>query len=65
MKEVQQFLVKGKSQTYAENADFNALLPRRRLRKTYLERVKWTHRIKLDAIHREVMKTLQRFIDED
>ena len=54
LKEVQQFLDKGKSQNYAENAAFNALLPvsRRRLRRTYLERLKWTHRIKHDAIHR-------------
>jgi len=67
LKEVQQFLDKGKSQNYAENAAFNALLPvsRRRLRRTYLERLKWTHRIKLDAIHRKVMKTLRRFIKED
>ena len=37
LKEVQQFLDKGKSQTYAENAAFNVLLPvsRRRLRRTY------------------------------
>ena len=67
LKEVQQFLDRGKSQTYAENAAFNALLPlsRRRLRKTYLERLKWTHRMKLDTIHRKVMKTLERFVDED
>ena len=67
LKEVQQFLERGKSQTYAENAAFNALLPlsRRRLRKTYLERLKWTHRMKLDTIHRKVMKTLERFVDED
>ena len=57
----------GKSQHYAENAAFNALLPvsRRRLRRTYLERLKWTHHIKHDAIHRKVMKTLRRFIEED
>ena len=30
-----------------------------------LERLKWIHRIKLDAVHRKVMKTLRRFIDED
>jgi len=67
LKEVQQFLDKGKSQIYAENAAFNALLPvsRRRLRRTYLERLKWTHRIQHDAIHRKVMKTLRRFIEED
>ena len=66
LKEVQQFLDKGKSQNYAENATFSALLPvnRRRLRRTYLARLKWTHRIKHDAIHRKVMKTLQRFIHE-
>jgi len=52
LKEVQQFLGKGKSQNYSENAAFNALLPvsRRRLRRTYLERLKWTHCIKHDAI---------------
>ena len=67
LKEVQQFLDKGKSQNYAENAAFNVLLPvsRRRLRRTYLERLKCTHRIRHDAIHRKVMKTLRRFIEED
>ena len=67
LKEVQQFLDRGKSQHYAENAAFNALLPasRRRLRITYLERLKWTHHIKHDAIHRKVMKTLRRFFEED
>ena len=67
LKEVQQFLDRGKSQHYAENAAFNVLLPvsRRRLRRTYLERLKWTHHIKQDAIHRKVLKTLRRFIEED
>ena len=60
MNKVHQFLERGKSQTYAENAAFNALLPlwRGRLRRTYLERLKWIHRIKLDAAQRKVMKTL-------
>ena len=67
LKEVQQFLDRGKSQHYAENAAFNVLLPvsRRRLRRTDLERLKWTHHIKHDAIYRKVMKTLRRFIEED
>ena len=67
LKEVQQFLDRGKSQHYAEMAAFYALLPvsRRRLRRTYLERLKWTHHIKHDAIHRKVMKTLRLFIEED
>ena len=43
------------------------LLPvsRGRLRRAYLERLKWIHRIKLDTVHRKVMKTLRRFLDED
>lgn len=67
MKEVQRFLDRGKTQDYAENAAFNTLLPvsRRRLRKTYLERLKWTYHIQHDAIHRKVMKSLKRFIGED
>ena len=67
LREVQQFLDRGKSQHYAENAAFNALLPvsRRRLRRTYLERLKWPHHIKDDAIHHKVMKTLRRFTEED
>ena len=67
MEEVKRFLDKGKTQDYAEKAAFNALLPlsRRRLQRTYLQRLKWTHRIKRDALHRKVMKTLQRFINEE
>ena len=67
LREVQQFLDRGKSQHYAENAAFNALLPvsRRRLWRTYLDRLKWTHHIKHNAIHHKVMKTLRRFTEED
>ncbi|XP_078380186.1 uncharacterized protein LOC144663126 [Oculina patagonica] len=67
MADVKRFLDKGKTKDYAETAAFNTLLPlsRRRLRRIYLERLKWTHRIKRDALHREVMKTLLRFINED
>ena len=67
LKEVQQFLDREKTQDYAEIAGFFVLLPvsKRRLRRTYLERLKWTHRVKHDVIHRKVMKTLRRFIEED
>ena len=67
IKEVKRFLDMGKTQDYAANAAFNVLLPlsRRRLRRTYLQRLLWTHRIKRDALHRKVMNTLQRFMDED
>lgn len=67
VKEVKRFLDKGKTQEYADHAAFNSLLPvsRRRLRKTYLQRLLWIHRIKRDTIHRKVVKTLERFMDED
>ena len=60
VKEVQQFQDRGKTQDYAEITAFSALLPvsKRRLRRTYLERLKWTDCIKHDVIHRKVMKTL-------
>ena len=32
---------------------------------TYLQRLKWIHRIKHDAQQCKVKKTLQRFVDED
>ena len=66
-KQIQRFMVKGKNQTYAEDAAFKTLLPvsRRRLRRFYLQCLKWIHRIKHDALHRKVKKTLQHFIDED
>ncbi len=52
MEEVKRCLDKSKTEDYAENASFNALLPlsKRRLRKAFLERLKWTHRIKRDAL---------------
>jgi len=67
MKQVQRFMDKGKTQTFAEDATFNTLLPisRRRLRRIYLQCLKWIHRIKHDTLHHKVKKTLQRFIDED
>ena len=54
--EVIRFLDRGKTQEYAKNAPFNALLSpsRRRLQRTYSQRLKWIHRIKRDALHRQV-----------
>ena len=68
LKEVQQFLDRGKTQDYARDSRFQCpitCVSKRRLRRTYLERLKWTHRIKHDVIHRKVMKTLRRFFVED
>ena len=60
LKEVQQLLDRRKTQDYSEIAAFNVLLPasKRRLRRIYLERLKWTRRIKHDVIQHKVMKSL-------
>ena len=65
--EVQQFLDSWKSQNDAENAAFNALLAygEEDYEGLNLERLKWIHHIKLDTVHRKVMRTLHRYIDED
>ena len=67
MKEVHRFLDMGKTQNYAENAALNVQLPvsRKRLTRTYLQRLLWNHRIKYDTLYRKVMLTLRRFINED
>ena len=68
LKEVQQFLDRGKSQHYAENVTFNVLLPvSRRLRRTYLACLKWTRCIRHDTStrHRKVIKTLGRFVEDN
>ena len=51
--EVKRFLDRGKSKDYSENAAFNALLPlsRRRLRRTFLQRLKWSGPIVPNATH--------------
>ncbi|PFX15061.1 hypothetical protein AWC38_SpisGene20735 [Stylophora pistillata] len=45
----------------------NSLLPsaRRKLRRLYLRRLKWYNRIKQDKIHRQVMHTARRLMNED
>ena len=43
------------------------LLPayRRRLRIFYLQYLKWYHALKTDPVHKKVMTTLRRFMDDD
>ena len=64
LKDVKRFLDKG---NLCRDYRIQSLLPvsRRRLRRTSLERLKWTHHIKHDAIQRKVMKALRRFTEED
>ena len=47
-------------------AEANALLSvfRGKLRRLYLHYLKWFRRLKRDPVHKEVMKTLRRFMDE-
>ena len=67
MRVVQQFLDSQKSETYAENAALILcyLYVEEDYEQTYLVRMKWSHRIKIDEVHRKVVKTLRRFMDED
>ena len=43
------------------------LLPayRKRLRTFYLQSLKWYHVLKTDPVHKKVMTTLRRFMDDD
>ena len=54
MIEVKQFLDMGKTQEYAAKAAFNDI-----------QRLLWNHSVKRDKLHRKVLKTLERFMDED
>ena len=60
-KQAEPYLEKGASQ------DMNGLLPtyRKKLRSLYLHYLKWYRCLKQDPIHRQVMKTLRKFMDED
>ena len=68
MKQVQRFMDRDKNQTCMPRMLLSIpcclAIGRRRLRRIYLQRLKWIHRIKHDALHRKVKKTLQRFIDK-
>ena len=66
-KQVERLLKKGASEAVAEAKAFNALLPvfRGKLRRLYLHYLKWFRRLKRDPVHKEVIKTLRRFMDEE
>ena len=57
----------GKIPKLCRKCFFQCLVPvsRRRLRRTYLGRLKWTRRIKHDAIYRKLMKAIRCVIKED
>ena len=60
-------MYQGASRERAEAETFNALLPafRKRLRYVYLDHLKWFHSLKMDSIHRNVMKTIRKFMKEE
>ena len=66
-KEVNKFLKEGVSETTAEAKAFNALLPvyRRKLRGLYLHYLHWFEHLKHDPVHKHIMKTRHRFMEED
>ena len=66
-KQVEPHLEKGASQDIAAAKAMNNLLPayRKKLRSVYLHYLKWYRCLKQDPIHRQVIKTLRKFMDED
>ena len=66
-KQAEPYLEKGASQDIAAAKAMNDLLPtyRKKLRSLYLHYLKWYRCLKQDPIHRQVMKTLRKFMDED
>ena len=66
-KKVNKFLKQGVSETIVEAKAFNALLPvyKRKLRGMYLHYLQWFERLKHDPVHKEVMKTRHRFMEEN
>ena len=65
--QVEPYLEKGASQDIAAAKAMNDLLPahRNKLRSVYLHYLKWYRCLKQDPIHRQVIKTLSKFMDED
>ncbi|KAL9983274.1 hypothetical protein ACROYT_G005420 [Oculina patagonica] len=63
--QVERYQEEGSSKNVAKASNF--LLPsyRKKLRGLYLHYLKWIRRLKSDHIHKEVMATLRRYMDED
>ena len=66
-KQSEPYLEKGVSQDIAAAKAMNDLLPayRKKLRSVYLHYLKLYRCLKQDPIHRQVIKTLRKFMDED
>ena len=64
---MKQFEDEGASKELAEAKASNFMLPdyRKKLRSLYLSYVKWFHALKYDSVHKDVMATVHRFMDDD
>ena len=65
--QVEQYITQGLQKDDAELQASSLLLPayRKRLRIFYLQYLKWYHVLKTDPVHKKVMTTLRRFMDDD
>ena len=65
--QVEQYITQGLQKDDAELQASSLLLPayRKRLRIFYLQYLKWFHALKTDPVHKKVMTTLRRFMDDD
>ena len=65
--QVEQYITQGLQKNDAELQASSLLLPayRKRLRIFYLQYLKWYHALKTDPVHKKVMTTLRRFMDDD
>ena len=65
--QVEQYITQGLQKDDAELQASSLLLPayRKRLRIFYLQYLKWYHALKSDPVHKKVMTTLRRFMDDD
>ena len=65
--QVEQYITQGLQKDDAELQASSLLLPayRKRLRIFYPEYLKWLHALKTNPVHKKVMTTLRRFMDDD
>ena len=65
--QVEQYITQGLQKDDAELQATTQLLPayRKRLRTFYLQSLKWYQVLKTDPVHKKVMTTLRRFMDDD
>ena len=65
--QVEQYTMQGLLKNDAEHRASSLLLPvyRKRLRVLYLDYLKWHEVLKTDPVHKQVMKTRHRFIDDE